>query len=331
LDGSGQRDVEEAIFEMDQDLMVEQPLPLRSGYGYYDLFGLTFESAERIPGLALAGVSHCNNAIRIEFGPVPKSIENIEFEDDTVQASGSEYLFAYPGVLRLYVEQDRRIVVERMEACDTVKLWTLVLGIGTSITGFRRGYIPIHASSILTDKGCIAFAGQTGAGKSTSAALLIDRGFELFADDLCLVQWDEAARAIVGRGVPELRLWDDAVAALDWTDIEPFAVQPNVKKSVFRRAAPQERFGNLRRIYVLEFTREDAAPGIHRLAGVDALQALIGCLRLRLGLLQTGASQRTFERLAAIGDKVEIFRFVRPLDYRQSSYWFDRLIEHFES
>jgi hypothetical protein len=316
---------------MDQDTEVEQPVPLQSGHEYYDLFGLIFESTERIPGIVSAGISSCRNAIAIEFGPVPHSIENVEFEDSTVRASGSEYLFIYPGVLRLHVEQDRRIVVERQEDCSPVRLWTFVLGVGASIAGFRRGYIPLHASSILTEQGCIAFAGRAGAGKSTIAAFLINRGFELFTDDLCLVQWSDSMRPVVGRGVPELRLSDDSIAALDWIDVKPFAVQPNANKTVFRRAAPRERFGDLRRIYILEFTRDGAAPGIRRLSGAEAFRALINCLRLRSGLLPTGEARRTFERLAAIGDKVEIFRFVQPPDYRQSRYWFDRLIEHFES
>jgi hypothetical protein len=316
---------------MNRDLSVEQPSSERRGGEYYDFFGLTFESEEKIPGLVAKESIPIEPVIRIEFGAVPRHIENVEYEDDAVQASGSEYLFTYPGLLRLFVERDWRIVVERLEGCDQVRLWTLVLGAGSSIVGFRRGYIPLHASSISTKQGCVAFGGQSGAGKSTIAASLIERGFELFADDLCLVQWDSVGTPVVGHGVPELRLWEDAVAALDWTGIKPFAVQPYVKKSVFRRDLPQERLAKLRRIYALEFAGEGAESGIFRLEGVEAMQALIGCLRMRLGLLPVGTAQRTFERLAAIGDKVEMFRFVRPLDHGQSTYWLDRLIEHFEA
>jgi hypothetical protein len=316
---------------MKQDVLVEQSPATRRAGSRYDLFGLTFESAEPIPGLVSAPDAPGDKVIRIEFGPVPQRIANPQFEDDAVQASAAEYLFNYPGVLRLYVERDKRIVVERLADCDPVRLWTIVLGIGASVTGFRRGYIPLHASSIVTAKGCIAFAGQTGAGKSTIAASLVKRGFELFADDLCLVQWDAAGRPIIGQGVPELRLWDDAVAALGWRGVAPFAVLPEIKKSVFRRAASRERFARLRRIYALEFSSPGVDPGIYPVHGIEALQAVISCLRLRLGLLPVGAAGNTFERLAAIGDQIEIFRFVRPLDHGHSAAWHDRLIEHFET
>lgn len=297
----------------------------------YDLFGLSFISDEPIPGLTPSRSPSPEDAIRIEFGSVPASIRNPDYADETVQVTASQYLFTYPGVLRLVIEGDRRIVVQRLEDWDPVRLWTCVLGVGPSITGFRRGHIPLHASSVLKDGRCFAFAGQSGAGKSTIAALLCERGFELFADDLCLVQLDPGGAAFAGQGVTELRLWDDAVAALDWTDIKPFAVQPNVNKSVFRRAAPIDRTAGLQRIYTLAFTAEGEEPGIHRLHGVEAMQALVGCLRMRMALLGLGQTQRPFERLAAISDQVEMFRFSRPLDHAQSRCWLDRLVDHFEA
>ena len=36
----------------------------------------------------------------------------------------------------------------------------------------QRGMLPLHASAIVTGKGITAFAGHSGAGKSTTAALL---------------------------------------------------------------------------------------------------------------------------------------------------------------
>lgn len=303
----------------------------RDREGGVDLFGLTFRSSEIIPGLTPSRSAAPVDAILIEFGATPRHLADVRYEDETVQASDSEYLFSYPGVLRLYVEGDRRIVIERLEDCDPVRLWTIVFGVGSSIAGFRRGFIPLHASSVLTPGGCIAMAGQSGAGKSTLAASLVDRGFGLFADDLCLVQFSEDGTPLVGRGLPEVRLYDDAVAALDWTDIEPFAVQPNINKSVFRRSSVAEPFAGLRRLYALRFAGEDETPGIHRLEGVEAMQALVGCLRMRTGLLGVGLARQTFERLAAISERVEMYRFVRPRDHDSSAFWLDHLVEHFDA
>ncbi len=316
---------------MNSDALVGQPWRGQHVRHRYDLFGLTFECEEPIPGIGPCAMAPAENIITIEFGAVPREIANAQFVNRAVQASASEYLLVLPGLLGLYAQADRRIVVERLGGWDSIRLWTVVLGTGASIAGLRRGYIPLHASCILTQNGCIAFAGQSGAGKSTLAANLVKRGFGLFAEDLCLVQWHGGGDPIVGQGISQLRLKDDAVTALDWADIEPFAIHPGTNKSVFHHDPLEQRSAALRRIYALEFATESAKSGIYPLSGVEAMQMLLGLLRIRLGVLTTGERQRTFESLAAISDKVEIFRFVRPRDHGQAPYWLDRLSEHFAS
>jgi hypothetical protein len=314
-----------------QDLSVGRPSHEPDICYRYDLFGLTFESAEQIPGIPASKGLGSGKVVQIEFGTVPQRIENPQFVDEFVQANGSEYLFISPDQLRLYAVGDQRIIVERLDGWDFVRSWTVALSIGLSIAGLRRGYIPLHASAILTAKGCFAFAGQSGAGKSTIAASLIKRGYDLFAEDLSLVHWNDASEPIIGQGIQELRLWRDSVEALGWTDTEPFAVPSGTSKSVFRRDQMQQNTAQLRRIYSLEFSRDDADPGIYRLEGVEAMQMLVGLLRFRLGLLPVGNAALTFERLAVICDEVQMFRFVRPRDYSRSAFWLDRLIEHFEA
>ncbi len=295
----------------------------------YDLFGLNFRTAIPIPGVEpAAAVAEGRAAIDIDFGPVPLSIRAPCYEDSNVQVTGDEYLFHYPDLVRIYVQGGERIVVEAAPDADPVKLWTVTLGVGASIAGFRQGHVPIHASAILTPHGCMAFAGQSGAGKSTTAAWLIRLGYQLHADDLCLADLS-GDEVLVGRGIQELRLWDQSIAALGWDDKQPFAVMPDVPKSVFRWAVPSPRLETLRRIYVLEFADEAAASGFYAMEGVQALQALIYCLRLRPCLLSTGLVERTFERLTTLCRRVEVFRFVRPLDVRSSERWIHRLVEHF--
>jgi len=293
----------------------------------YALFGLTFHSAEPVPGLMEAGADDDGRPVTIEFGRVPCSIADPGYRDESVQASATEYLFTYADVLRMYVAGDSRIVVERLEECDPVLLWTLVLGAGSSIIGFRRGLVPLHASSVRVGDGCMALAGQTGFGKSTLAASLTDLGFALHADDLCLLQPGDGA-VMVGGGIQEFRLWDDAVQALAWNERAPFARLPNIAKSVFRQAQPAPASLPLRRIYALEFADEAAAPGIYRVDGVAAMQTLIWCLRMRVGLLTVGEQQRTFETLAKVSRDVEMFRFVRPLDSTHLRRWSERLAAH---
>lgn len=293
----------------------------------YSLFGLTFATDRPIPGLAedeWAGVA----MVPVAFGPVPRTINNPSYEDEAVQANATEYLFTYPGYLRLYVDGAEKITVEQLVDCEPSQMWTFVLSIAASIIGFRRGFIPLHAAAVQMHDGCVALAGNSGAGKSTLAADLCDRGFAFHAEDLCLIQPTNGNYSQVGSGVPELRLWDDAIEALDWAGRDCRAARPGMPKSVYRLAQAPPALLPLKRIYALEFSDEDAPEGIHRLHGIDGLQTLVACLRLRPGLLSVGAREQTFASLAAISNTTEVYRFVRPHDRSQLKIWSERLANH---
>ena len=303
-------------------------MPSIAGYSYR-FFGLNFISDRLVPGVSEVGELPRENAIYLEFGNAPNSILAPQYEDESVQASGEEYLFRFPGIARIYVRGGEHIIVEPVDGADEVVLWQVILGVGSSIAGFRRGLVPIHASAVVSGEHCIALAGQSTAGKSTLAALLNRLGYELHADDLCLADY-EGEHVMVGAGVPELRLCQDAAVMAGWQDIEPFAKAPAAAKSVFRWSAPGRAPRRLLRMYVLEFASAGVEPGIYPITGLGALEALIECLRLRLPLLLTGPAKKYFELLTALSQRVAMFRFVRPRDLQQSRYWAEYLAAHFE-
>lgn len=303
-------------------------MPLVAGYPYR-LFGLNFISDRAIPGVSEVDGLAGEEPIHIEFGNAPIRIPTPQYEDESVQANAEEYLFRFPAIGRIYVRGGAQITVEQVDGADEVVLWQVILGVGASIAGFRRGLVPIHASAVVSGDNCMALAGQSTAGKSTLAALLNRLGYELHADDLCLADCS-GEHVMAGAGVPELRLHQDAVGMAGWQHIEPFTRAPDAAKSVFRWNDLKVLSRRLLRIYVLEFASEGTEPGIYPIMGLGALDALIDCLRLRLPLLLTGPVEKYFGLLTAISRDVAMFRFVRPRDLQQSLYWTEYLAAHFE-
>lgn len=303
---------------------------MRSATGFsYRFFGLNFITDRAIPGVSEWGDSPLDRPIQVEFGDAPARIPEPQYEDESVQANGEEYLFIFPKIGRIYVQGGERIIVEEIAGADDVVLWQVILGVAGSIAGFRRGFVPIHASAVVFGAHCIALAGQSTAGKSTLAALLHRLGYDLHADDLCLADCT-GEQVMVGAGVPELRLSQASVETAGWQHLEPFAIAHEAAKSVFRWNGERPASRPLRRIYVLAFAAAGEEPGIRRLTGIEAFEALIDCLRLRLPLLLTGPAERYFEALTALSRNVAMFRFVRPRDLEQSHYWTKHLAAHFE-
>src|SRR5438477_9922349 len=104
-------------------------MPLVAGYPYR-FFGLNFISDRPVPGVSEVSALTGENAIHLEFGDVPKGIVAPEYEDESVQASGAEYLFRFPAVARIYVRGGEHITVEQADGGDGVLLWQVIWGLG---------------------------------------------------------------------------------------------------------------------------------------------------------------------------------------------------------
>ena len=83
-----------------------------------------------------------------------------------------------------------------------------------------EGDLVIHASAVALDGGAVAFAGQTGRGKSTLAAAFASASMPFLADDgVTLVR--DGERYLVTPNRPSLRLWHDSQCAVGARLAEP--------------------------------------------------------------------------------------------------------------
>jgi hypothetical protein len=141
----------------------------------------------------------------------------------------------------------------------------------------QRGMLPLHASAIVTKGGGItAFAGHSGAGKSTMAALLHSLGYELLADDILPVSFNQNSIPGAWPYLRRLKLHRDLVTQLGFTpaeivsemlDKEKYFIQPNrIGDNIWRR---------LEQLYVLENDLIDTDVSIEQITGADAVRALV--------------------------------------------------------
>ncbi len=117
-----------------------------------------------------------------------------------------------------------------------------------------RGVICLHASAVSINGRAVAFLGAPGAGKSTIAAALAQRGHLVLADDITALE--ERSGVIYAQpAYPGVCLWPDSMALLyrDLPETAPLSKQDK------RRVASQEglRFESrplpLHRIYLLGY------------------------------------------------------------------------------
>ena len=140
----------------------------------------------------------------------------------------------------------------------------------------QRGLLPLHASAILTDRGIIAFAGRSGAGKSTTAALMGSLDYKLFADDILPVNFDQNAIPGAWPYLRRLKLQGDLISQLALTATEPVSERLDKHKYfVYPKRVADDKWTRLERLYLLEIDATNSRSSIDRIVGAEAVRALI--------------------------------------------------------
>jgi len=291
----------------------------------YRLFGLDLRSEIDLAGLA-PPVESATADVEIGFGSVPG-----EDSAPGYSAIPEGTLLSVAKVGRYLIREGRQIVIDPAPGASERNLRLFLLGSAIGALLHQRGLLPLHANAIDLGGRAVAFSGHSGAGKSTIAAWFHDRGHSILADDVCVIGFDEAGRALAYPGIPRLRLWREALEASgrdagaydrSFDDIDKYDVPTGTDS----RLEPL----HLAAIYLLRRAEgeEGGNAAIDRLTGVDAIETLMSNT-YRGGYLKTIG--RTGEHLAAclrVARAVPVFRAQRLWGFERFDEQAKRLHDH---
>jgi hypothetical protein len=141
-----------------------------------------------------------------------------------------------------------------------------------------RGVTCLHASAVAFEDRSVAFVGQTGAGKSTTAAAFAQQGYGVISDDIVALVEREGDLHVMP-AYPHLCLWPESVKMLyDSPEALPRLI-PDWDKRRLAVGDQGTRFESrclpLGAIYVLGERKPDPAPYIEAIRPQSALLALV--------------------------------------------------------
>ncbi len=239
----------------------------------YQLFGLRAHSDIALPELVPAEADGAGADVVIRSAKLPP-IEGERIDGFAATPAGG--ILNVPKAARYLIRNGSEIIVDAEAHGSERHLRLYLLGSAFGALLHQRNLLPLHANSIEIGGRAVAFMGHSGAGKSTMAAWFHDRGFEVLADDVCVVTLD-GPRPMAQPGIPRLRMWRDALEAsgrsaeayeLSFDDAEKY----NVPTRTTYSAKPAE----LGAVYLLKKADPDTLkPLIEPLRGVEALEALV--------------------------------------------------------
>lgn len=280
-------------------------------------YRLLIASSIPIPEMVPADVSDRESVgapdVVICEGEFPDELPEPLGSSSVHQVNAKALLLRVAGVGRYLVRDGREIVIDPDPAATAHDVRVYLLGTCLGALLHQRGFLVLHASGVVTDGGCVLFAGESGAGKSTLLAELLRRGFKMVVDDVCAVRFGDADRPIVVPSYPRTRLWADAADrfAIDTTDLP--RTRPSWDK--FERQVTDQfsdREANLTHLFHLAGPYDGAECSLERLGPIDSFTTLVD--NTYRGILLDGMDRRTghFELASRAARSVTVLRAKRP-------------------
>jgi hypothetical protein len=230
-------------------------------------------------------------------------------------------------------EDGSRVCVTLSEDVDFDEAAELTLGpVFTCVFG-QRGRTCLHASVVAIDGRVLAIAGAKGAGKSTTALALVQRGGRLVSDDVAVLT-EVGGRPAVPVGEPRLRMRPDPADAL----LGSFDELRRVWRDDFAR--PDKRYADLPAdaaadasapwpidaIYLLAPRgAAGSAPTVRAVPPIDALQRLMA-ERHVAHALEREAHGRDFEVIGSLVDRLPVRELARPEGLHATDATIDALL-----
>lgn len=268
----------------------------------YRAYGLTFESSVELPALT---PGDGDPDVRVHAGAIRLPRPRRTWAGMRVRGRTRRVHLVYDEVGACLVTPDE-VVLDLLPAAVPSVLQLLLIGPVTGILLQLRGLLVLHAAAVEVEGRAVVIAGNSGMGKSTTAAALVRTGGRLLADDVVAIDLG-GAQPTVPAGSPHLRLMPESLLALGEDPESLPRLRENYEKRQLEGAEGVDRVP-LGAIFVLE---EAALLDAPRMAPSEALRELL-VQSYCADLLTGAATARHFRQCGTVAASVPVYRLHRP-------------------
>ncbi|MBS0471037.1 MAG: hypothetical protein JSR60_08205 [Proteobacteria bacterium] len=294
----------------------------------YNISSLVVDCEIELPG-RLAATSNRPAEITIRSAIVPEALDAPIAVAPTWEMTRDQFLLRVPGVARFLVVGDDTILFDAAATATPADLAIFLAGSVFGVLLHLRGYVVLHASAVRVGACAILFCGASGAGKSTIAAALANRGYPVVTDDICAVTIDPVP--IVHPDGRQLKLWREAIDALAMSDKAREAVRPSIRKYYVEPPAADRTPMPIGAIYALREPRPPAVIGIQQLPpAVAAAKLHENAYRPRL-VDRLGQAGLYFAAATRIASDAGVYHLTRRRDFASMEQVLRSLERHWDA
>jgi hypothetical protein len=274
----------------------------------YRAYGLTIQSDLPLPELIAMPAAPA--AITIRRGRITPAPGVVHGEERCVWATADETCLFWADAGTILIRYGTEMIVEPLPHVDERVLRLYLLGPALGVLLQQRGLLVLHASAVAIGESAVAFMGESGWGKSTTAAALHRHGHAIVADDVTALHPCALERPLVYPAIPRLKLDATPAEALGYPvealarfDVDDERLAYHVNDRFPQAPLP------LSRVYVLA---EGPEVTIERCRPQDAFIELVRHSYALRVIGDRGASTAHFHLCTHVVDSVPVYRLKRP-------------------
>lgn len=141
------------------------------------------------------------------------------------------YRITIKDVASYHVSEGRRIIIcaDPKADQDSIRLFCLSNAFAAAL--HQRKTIPLHCSSIIHKGELVLVFGASGAGKSTTMASLLQKGYKPFSDDVCVPVFQTASDEIrLFSSYPMMKYWKETLDLTGYALKADRKIRPDMEK-----------------------------------------------------------------------------------------------------
>lgn len=281
----------------------------------------------------LVAINPCVPDIDIQEDKIQDNLESIITQGDfwagavTYQINEQDILLDIKNTAKYLIKNKKTVIIDRNQSVADSDIALYLLGTCFACIVMINGGFALHGSAIKMGDSCVIFTGDSGAGKSTTAARLIEKGYQLLADDVCVIAFDTEGEAIVYPAYPQLKLWDNSVEKLGYDKTILKTVSDNWQKF---RLSTRNIYHDMpvKVSHIVELIPSDSdSIKCETVQGFDKLKLLLANTYRNFFIPTLGLEQAHFQFCATIAQQTDILRIERP----RHTFLLDELINIVET
>ena len=243
-------------------------------------------------------------------------IRNTSYENDITHyyCNMSEGLLELelPKLGRFSVESGRKITVTHNSDIEPVEILPFLYGTCMGASLYQRGIIPLHGSAVLTKKGAVLFLGVSGAGKSTTAAALMQRGYSIISDDISAVSLTEKKAELIPSNT-DLKLWKRSLDMLKKTPEGLIPVRNKLEKYYLPlKTEYANKSYPVHKIYILNTHNEESIEFSEPLKGKEKFNRIQYHAYRKKFIKGLNRHKEYFNTMMSLLSKAEVKTVTRP-------------------